>query len=238
MITGASSGIGRALALLFASHGWRLILAARSERALHEVAEQATQHGSPEARPVVTDLAQPQHAADTLASAVEGAISVGGGLDLLIHSAALFARAAFVDAPVETFVEMLTVNVVAPFALTQRLVRPLAAAPGQVVYINSSAGTRAAAQMSQYSSSKHALRGLADSLRVELGELRIRVLSVFCGRVATPMQQQNCAAEGRVYRPEEFLTPNEVALAVYNAVSLPVTTDLTELHLRPANRTY
>jgi len=80
---------------------------------------------------------------------------------------------------------------------------------------------------------KHALRGFADHLRAEVNDEGIRVLSVFLGRTATPMQERIYAAEGKPYDPRRLLQPKDVAAAVIEAVSLPQSAELMEIRIRP-----
>ena len=85
----------------------------------------------------------------------------------------------------------------------------------------------------QYDSTKHALRAIADSLRGEINEHGVRVLSVYLGRTASEMQEQICQMEGKPYRPELLLQPNDVASVILNALSLPRTAEVTDIWIRP-----
>jgi NADP-dependent 3-hydroxy acid dehydrogenase YdfG len=82
--------------------------------------------------------------------------------------------------------------------------------------------------------SKHGLKGLADSLRTEVNG-QVRVTSVFTGTTATPMQQSLHAAKGRVYAPESLIQPQDVASVVAHVLSLPLTVEVTDIHMRPAS---
>jgi NADP-dependent 3-hydroxy acid dehydrogenase YdfG len=84
-----------------------------------------------------------------------------------------------------------------------------------------------------YAASKHALRAVADGLRDEVHARGVRVISVFPGRTATPMQEEVQRYEGNDYDPERFLQPDDVAAAVLNALALPRTAEITDLHVRP-----
>jgi NADP-dependent 3-hydroxy acid dehydrogenase YdfG len=85
----------------------------------------------------------------------------------------------------------------------------------------------------QYSATKHGLKALADCLRAEVNSYGIRVISVFVGRTATPMQAAVHASEGRAYRPEKLIQPEDVASLVVHTLTLPPTVEVTALHLRP-----
>jgi NADP-dependent 3-hydroxy acid dehydrogenase YdfG len=88
----------------------------------------------------------------------------------------------------------------------------------------------------QYAASKHALRAIADSLRDEVNPDGVRVLSVFLGRTASPMQADIYRAEGRRYQPEQLMQPEDVAAVVINALSLPRTAEVTEVRMRPMRK--
>jgi NAD(P)-dependent dehydrogenase (short-subunit alcohol dehydrogenase family) len=124
-------------------------------------------------------------------------------------------------------------NVRAPYVLTQALLPMLRSRQGQIVFINSSVGLNARAGVGQYAATKHALKALADSLREEVNAASVRVLSVFLGRTASPMQAGIHAAEGKAYHPERLLQPQDVAAVVLNALSLPRTAEVTDISIRP-----
>jgi NADP-dependent 3-hydroxy acid dehydrogenase YdfG len=85
----------------------------------------------------------------------------------------------------------------------------------------------------QYDSTKHALKALADSLRGEINRHGVRVLSVYLGRTASEMQEGIYRMEGRPYRPEILLQPDDVASVVVNALGLPRTAEVTDISIRP-----
>jgi NADP-dependent 3-hydroxy acid dehydrogenase YdfG len=99
-------------------------------------------------------------------------------------------------------------------------------------------GLNAVAHIGQYAATKHALRAVADSLRAEVNPAGVRVLSVFLGRTATPMQATVHQMEGRAYRPELLIQPQDVATLVLNTLSLPRTAEVTDIHLRPMIKSY
>jgi short-subunit dehydrogenase len=117
--------------------------------------------------------------------------------------------------------------------LTQVFLPTLSQRQGQIVFINSSVGLAAAAGVSQYSATKHALKALADSFREELNVAGVRVLSVYLGRTATPMQARVCIEEGREYRPERLIQPSQVAESVVGALALGREAEVTDIRIRP-----
>jgi NADP-dependent 3-hydroxy acid dehydrogenase YdfG len=142
------------------------------------------------------------------------------------------------DARLEDFDRQYRVNVRAPYLLTQLLLPRIISSRGQIVFVNSSAGLHARKGVGQYAATKHALRGIADSLREEVNEHGVRVLSVFLGRTASRMQANVYGREGRPYRPELLLQPDDVASVIVHALELPRTAEVTDIHLRPLLKSY
>jgi NADP-dependent 3-hydroxy acid dehydrogenase YdfG len=161
-----------------------------------------------------------------------------GRLDLLIHSAGVIHQGRMESARVEDLDLQYATNIRAPYVLTQRLLPLLTAAHGQIVFINSSAGTSAKRpEIGQYAATKHGLKAIADSLREEVNPKGIRVLTVYLGRTATAMQEALCRQEGRVYQPEVLLQPEDVASVVVHSLMLPRTAEVTDISIRPMLKT-
>jgi NADP-dependent 3-hydroxy acid dehydrogenase YdfG len=228
VVTGASSGIGRAIALALATQGASLCLIGRRSDRLTAVAGQAAGHAARVAT-YVADLRSEKE----LQEVVEGLRRDHGGIDILVHSAGIFARGAIGETPVEELDAQYQTNLRAPYVLTGRMLPLFRANRGQIVFVNSTAGLTIAGGVAAYASMKHALRAVADALRDEVNARGIRVLSVFIGRSATPMQEQLHYLEGRTYRPERLLQPGDVASIVLHALSLPRTAEVTDITIRP-----
>jgi NADP-dependent 3-hydroxy acid dehydrogenase YdfG len=130
-------------------------------------------------------------------------------------------------------------NVRAPYLLTKYLLPLLTAAHGQIVFINSSAGlTAKRPEVGQYGATKHALKAIADSLREEVNPKGVRVLTMYLGRTATPMQEALYHKEGKVYLPEALVQPEDVASVVVQALLLPRTAEVTDISIRPMQNSY
>ncbi len=228
VVTGASSGIGKAIAVILAGEGARLVLLGRREDALARVERAALSTGAG-AISYAGDLTIDSE----IERVAEGVRRRYGGVDVLVHAAAVISLGRMQDASTEELDWQYAVNVRVPYILTRTLLPMLRARQGQVVFINSSAGLRAKAGAGQYGATKHALRAIANSLRDEVNGEGMRVLSVFTGRTATPMQEALHAMQGREYRPERLQQPEDVAAVVINALLLPRTTEVTEIHMRP-----
>ncbi len=157
-------------------------------------------------------------------------------LDILIQNAAMHVVSSIEQASLTEFDEMYRTNVRAPYVLAQGLLPLLKTARGQVVFINSSKGIAAGAMSAQYDSTKHALRAIADSLRAEVNAYGIRVMTVYLGRTASGMQHRIHQMECKSYRPELLVQPEDVASVILNALSLPRTAEITDVHMRPVIR--
>lgn len=228
VVTGASSGIGEAIALGLATEGATLCLVGRNLGNLELVAERArtTAHG------VFTyqiDLTRDQDIHDLTARLSRDV----GVVDLLVHSAGVFSFGRIDSDPIENLDQQYRTNLRAPYALTKALLPLLRSRRGQVVFINSSRGVIAGVGASQYAATKHALKALADSLREEVNADGVRVLSVFLGRTASPMQATIHKLEGKAYHPERLLQPDDVASVVIHALCLPRTAEVTDMSIRP-----
>ncbi len=233
MITGAGSGIGKAIALALAVKRATLCLVGRHLERLEAVA-QGARATTPRAECYCADLTRDKDISELNARLKRDFKH----LDILVHSAGAISLGGVECAPVRDLDWQYRTNVRAPYALTQALLPLLKEHKGQIVFINSSAGLTASANVGQYSATKHALKAIADSLRAEVNEEGLRVLSVYPGRTATPMQAAVHEMESRPYHPERLMQPEDVAAAVINALSLPRSAEVTDLKMRPLTKSH
>jgi short-subunit dehydrogenase len=229
VVIGATGGIGRAVSLALAREGVRLGLVGRDRERLAEVVRAAGM-SSPGVETLAADLAV-EAEAEGLADRIEQQL---GGVDILVFCAGVHSRGSVETAPLAELDSHLQVNLRAPARLTRDLLPSLIAHQGQVVFMNSSVG--ATPEVGFYSASKQALRAFTDSLRAEVNPAGVRVLSVYPGRTATPMQEKIFAAEGRSYDPARLLQPEDVAEMVLAALCLPRTAEVTDIHIRPMQK--
>jgi NADP-dependent 3-hydroxy acid dehydrogenase YdfG len=216
MITGASRGLGAAVAAALApTH--TLFLAGRPSERLDAVAEE---FGATTWPVDFEDL-------EAIPAAVEPIVE----LDVLIHNAGVAYPGRVAESTVDEWRTTMDVNVLGPVALTLALLEPLRAAEGHVVFVNSGSGINASPGLASYSASKFALRGFADSLRND--ESALRVTSVHPGRIATEMQEGLIAYEGRDYDPSKFLSPETVAKVIADVVDTPRDAQVHEVIVRP-----
>lgn len=228
VVTGGGSGIGEAVAVALAEEGAMVALVGRRLEKLEAVARRIEELGA-RALCYPADLERDEQLTDL----VQNVTADLGGVDVLVHSAGMLEKARVEAGPLSDFDRHFRVNVRAAYALTQGLLPSLKSRQGEVVFINSSAGIAAKPCFSQYDASKHALRALADSLRAEVNESGVRVLSAFLGRTASEIQARLHDEERRPYRPELLLQPHDVASAILGALTLPRTAEITDIHIRP-----
>ena len=233
VVTGASKGIGKAIALGLASHGATLYLVGRNLQRL-EVVAQSTRAITPVVQTCHLDLTQD----DDILKLAEGLQNDFGHIDILVHSAGIFSQGPLETAPVTDLDRQYRANVRAPYVLTQALLPMLKLRRGQIVFINSTVGLNARANVCQYAATQHALKAIADSLREEVNVDGVRVLSMFPGRTATPRQAAIHEIEGRDYRPELLMQPEDVVAVVINALGLPRTVEVTNISIRPLIKSY
>lgn len=213
VITGASSGIGQAITLRLAEEKAQLHLVARNHDALAQLASQAENLGATASCHSV-DLCDD----DALAHFVRDIQAQCSELAVLVHSAGMVSLGAVADSPVSDLDAQYRLNLRAPYLLSQQLLPLLQRGRGYIIFINSGAGLNARANWSQYAASKHGLKALADSLRQEVASDGIRVVSIYPGRTASPMQQRVRELEGQNYNPEDYIQPRDVSEQVIAAL--------------------
>lgn len=186
IITGASRGIGAALAQVFAAEGARLVLASRSEERLNAVARTL---GASAGRVLVvpTDMRQTEQ----VRRLVERTVETFGTVDILVNNAGIGIYAPYDEVVWEHFVEMWEVNFFGAVC-AMREVAPIMKRRGRgtIVNISSVAGRIPLPFMAGYCATKFALNAFSDSVRMELAREGIRVVIVCPGRVRTPFHDR------------------------------------------------
>jgi len=233
VVTGGSSGIGKAIALALARHGAELYPAARRKEALEGVVNEVQTLGA-QGHPCSLDLTKDED----IRVLGEKLQREAGRLNILVLCGGAIAHGSHEKAPVADLDLMYRSNVRGHYALIQTMLPLLRKAQGQIVFVNSSAGLRSPVNAGQFSATQHAFRSIADSLRDEVNVDGIRVLSIFPGRTATPRMEKLFAKEGRAYRPELLLQPEDVAEMVTHALRLPRTAEVTDISIRPMQKSY
>ncbi len=190
-ITGASSGIGEALAHAFAKRGARLVLSARRAERLEQLARTC---GAPEVHVLPFD----QSELPSLAGVAERALALAGPIDVMVHNAGVGQRSLAAETAIDVDRKLIETNYLGPVALTKALLPSMRAQKrGTFVVMSSVLGVFGAPRRSGYAASKHALHGFFDSLRAELTHDGIRVLMVCPGRVRTEFSESALEGDGK-----------------------------------------
>jgi NAD(P)-dependent dehydrogenase (short-subunit alcohol dehydrogenase family) len=192
LITGGTSGIGRASALRMAEYGARITIAARSAGPLEEVAREVESRGT-EAAVVPTDVTDPEQCR----RAIETTVGRFGRLDVLLCSAGISMRALFAECDLAVLERVMRVNFFGTLFPSYHAIPHLRKTRGSLVAISSLTGKRGAPSYSVYGASKFAVQGLYESLRLELAPDGIHVGVVSPGFVDTPLRERVLGPDGK-----------------------------------------
>ena len=230
LVTGASSGIGRAIALRFGEKGMRVGVVARRKDRLEQVAE-AIQRGGGSSLVLPGDVKEESFAS----SAVSAVLEAWGRLDVLVNNAGIGKYAPVERLPLESFREQLEVNVLAPFRFVQAAVPQMKRQrSGQIVNIGSMVGFVGVARGTAYVATKWALRGMTECWREELYPDGIKVAYVAPGYVITEFggrKEDYTSPEA-----EWAMTPKDVAHAVETVVDQGPNSDIREVVIQVRDR--
>jgi dehydrogenase/reductase SDR family protein 7B len=192
LITGGSSGIGRAAALRLAGYGAQVALAARNKSALDQVSQEIRERGA-DALVISTDVTDPEQCR----RAVEATIEHFGRLDILICSAGISMRTFFAGSNLEAMERVMRVNFFGTLYATHYALPHVRQSRGSLVAVSSLTGQRGIPSYSIYGASKFAVRGLYESLRLELRRDGVHVGVVSPGFVDTPLRDSVLGADGK-----------------------------------------
>ncbi|MDW8075640.1 MAG: SDR family NAD(P)-dependent oxidoreductase [Bacteroidota bacterium] len=222
IVTGASRGIGRAIATALAEQGCRVAMVARSQELLEELHQQFNQRGY-QSLPIVADITDD----DAIERIVRATLDWCGQIDILVNNAGIGIFKPAVDLTPEEFDAMWLVNVRAPVVLTHAVLPTMIAQQrGAIVNIASLAGKNSFVGGTGYAATKWALRGWASCLMLEVRQHNIRVITICPGSVDTNFSHTN-------KRGEHITQPEDVAAAVVFALTAPDRTMFSEIDLRP-----
>jgi NAD(P)-dependent dehydrogenase (short-subunit alcohol dehydrogenase family) len=194
LITGASSGIGRATALRLAGHGARVAVAARTASALAEVADEISRAGG-QALPVTADVTDAQQCR----AAVDATVERFGRLDVLICSAGVSLRAPFADCDVSVMERVIRTNFLGTLFATYHALPHVRQARGSLVAVSSLTGKRGVPSYAAYGAAKSAVQGLYESLRLELAPAGVHVGIISPGFVDTPLRERVLGPDGKLW---------------------------------------
>jgi short-subunit dehydrogenase len=215
LVTGACSGIGRALAFGLAARGYRLVVVSQREDELKRAAEELRSTHSREVHPLVMDLARPE-AAEALYDAVK---ALGLEVDVLVNNAGFFFFGEAVDADPKLANAMLQLHVVTPSLLCTRFGHDMRArGRGDILIVSSISAWRDFPGIGYYGSSKKYLRGFARSLRSELSVYGVNVTCLAPGATATALYDPNQVPVQRARSLGVMMSPEAVAEAGLRAL--------------------
>lgn len=229
VVTGASRGIGRAIAVALAARGARISLVARDAAALEEVGKTIAEAGA-EAIAIPLDLTHP----DAPAAVVEQTVTHLGGLDALINNAGTALAKPIGETTIDDWQTLMDLNARVPYFLIREALPHLRrSAVRTIINISSVVGRKGYREQSAYGASKHALVGLSKALARELQPDGIRMHVIAPGAVATEMVS---AMRPDINR-DELIPPEEIAEAVIFLLAHRGNAAIDELNIRRASGT-
>lgn len=227
IITGASRGIGEAIAKKLATENHFVILLGRDEFKLKSLVNEINSFGNADY------FAGDINDIDFIKSVVELVIEKHGRIDHLINNAGIMIIKKIIDASVDEFIQQMNTNVISVFNFT-KMVLPymISQKSGSIINISSLAGKNSFVGGTMYSTTKHALMGFTKSLMLEVREHNIRVAAVCPGSVSTdlllnsPMNPKD---------KSKILQPSDIADVVSSIINLPPNALVSEIEIRPTN---
>ncbi len=207
LITGASKGIGQAIAIKLASKDSHIFIHGRDKKGLIATAKDIEKKGA-EVTQIISDISTPE-GCDKIVQAVGK-----NSIDSLINNAGIPLKKSLQEISLNDWNRIVAINVTAPFLLTQKLL-PRMKKGSSIVYILSGAAKNVFPEASAYCMSKFALRGFAETMREELRPQGIRIINIYPSAVDTPLWESMPGDWPR----DKMMTPNDVADAVGFALS-------------------
>lgn len=231
LVTGATSGIGLAVTMELLRQGIKVLGAGRNFDSLQRkiISAGIDPH-------LIHFISADLRSEEELTGIADEVKHTAGLIHICIHSAGVIHDGLLEQAASTDLDHQYAVNVRAPYILSQKILPFLCRKNGIIIFINSTAGLDSWEGVSQYAASKHGLRAMAKSLRLELQPQGIRVGSIYPGGTATPMQKYIQNNKGAEYHEEDFLAPDIVASTIMHMVNLPPAASITDVTLIPFNR--
>ncbi|MBW4361694.1 3-ketoacyl-ACP reductase [Flavobacterium taihuense] len=204
LITGAGKGIGKSVAIALAKEGVNVILLARTQSDIDEVAKQASTFGV-KSLAITADVAN----INSVNSAVEKALAEFKTIDILINNAGIAAFGNFLELEPTAWERIIQVNLMGTYYVTRAILpNMIERQTGDIINISSTAGLNGNALTSAYSASKFAVLGLTDSLMQEVRKHNIRVTALTPSTVATDMAKELKLTDGN---PDKVMQSEDMA---------------------------
>jgi short-subunit dehydrogenase len=219
IITGASSGIGKSLAIEFAKHGANLVLAARQFVTLCEITQDLEKQFKIKAVAVQCDVTIEEDCEHL----IKQALLTFGKIDVLVNNAGISMRALFKDADIKVLKAVMDVNFWGTVYCTKYALPEILNTKGSIVGVSSIAGYKGLPGRTGYSASKFAMNGFLDALRVENLKTGIQILTASPGFTASNIRNTALAADGTqqgesTLHEEKMMTADEVAAIIVKGV--------------------
>ncbi len=224
-ITGAGSGIGKAIAQRFAQEGHTVAASGRSAEKLDTLAAEFAALGFG-VIPVVCDVGD-EH---SVSAAWNEIILRAGRVDVLVNNAGVTTFTPFIKSTLSDFDAILSTNLRGVFLCTQKaLPGMIDRGNGTIVMINSMAAREVFQNSSVYSAAKAGLKAMTDCLRLEVRNAGVRVISVYPGATNTPIWHEKI----RTKYSEKMIAPSVIADVVFHACQLPQSVLVEDVYLQP-----
>ncbi|HUI30089.1 MAG TPA: SDR family NAD(P)-dependent oxidoreductase [Candidatus Acidoferrales bacterium] len=225
IITGASKGIGKAIAEHYGREGAKLIISARHGEMLHKTNDELKSNGV-ESMAVIADMARE----DDVKKLVKTAADTFGRIDVLVNNAGFGVFKPVSEMTTGEYDELFDVNMRGTFIATREVLKYMTGQnDGVIINIASLAGKNAVENGAAYAATKWAMLGFGKSLMLEVRKYNIRVITICPGSVDTDFSFGHSPNRDRVLKPED------VAEAAVLAASLPARAMMSEIDLRPTN---
>jgi NADP-dependent 3-hydroxy acid dehydrogenase YdfG len=223
LITGASRGIGKEICISLSALGHKIIAVARNKQLLQNLTDETG------CSSICADLKRSEEI-DHIAASIS---KDNNKIDVLIHCAGIVRVGKIDNMSLETWQEVIAVNLTAPFYLSQVLLSHISQT-GQIIFINSAAGLQTYPEWGAYCASKFGLRALADTLREEVKEKKIRVTSLYPASTDTEIHDNLPYNWDR----KKMLTVENVAGAVVYCIEQPDNVSIKTIELENFNGTF
>lgn len=215
LVTGASSGIGRQLALRLAQEGARVALVARREEELEAVAAEI-RAGAGEALVLPCDVAD----SSQVSAAAERALEHFGAIDILVNNAGYGGQRTFLDWDLEDMERMMQVNYFGTLYFTKALLPQMVdRKSGWLVFVSSVTGRIASPEKSAYAATKFAMTGLAEALSLEVEGAGVHLLTVFPGVIQTPFHRAEMLETMPAKTRASMVEPEALVDAIFDALA-------------------
>jgi len=211
IVSGGSSGLGREISIELADNNYHVVIIGRNEQGLNKTLK-VIKSNKKKCTLICLDLCEKTF----IETLKERMSSINGNVEIVVNNAGLGVFDKVENIKKEDWDNQISVNLTSAFLLTQAYIKEMKKNKnGILIFINSVAGKKGYPFSSAYVTSKFALRGFANSIREELREFNIKVISIYPGAIDTPFWN-NVEAD---YPKNEMMTSKEVAVAISNTIN-------------------